>query len=740
MLVMTFATVAGVTGIKASADGNQGRESVNVHDHDYTRWSHVSNSYMYFDGDNPVRVEAMTDKTLLIEKYSTDFKSIVFTKTIPFEMPLFGGFYAGKNALFAMFGQENYNESASLDVVRIVKYDYSWNKLGETNYRDINTTEPFCAGASSFSEYGNILYVHTCHQMNASSDGLRHQANLTFAINTDTMKSISSRSRVWNVNGGYVSHSFNQFIRNDGNNVITVDHGDAYPRSVVLIKYPDPVSSGLVDSGRNYVNVNLVDIPGGIGNNSTNVTTGGFEISDSSYITAITQVAYSSDANTYLRYNNPNVYLLVQPRNDFSSSSTKKVALTSYAEGSEEYASNPFLVKVNDNRFLVMWEKTDSSDNYGNKIYAVLVDGKGNTLTDTNVFDAELSDCQPVEKDGKVFWYTTGTQTPRTYYHTIFYDLEESAPRFYEIGIVESGNNIALKFSNNPNAINYKPDVEQVTKFVHRFYKVILNRTDEQIASDVCVQNWIDNLVMGENTGADVAKGFIFSDEFKKKGYNNKQFVETLYEAFFDRHAKDDPDGFDYWIDNLFAGASREYIVAGFVNSAEFKNLCKKYGINPGSLNEEGGKPTIPISFPPLNLDTSNVSDEQLTNYVKRLYEKALGRDAEPEGLENWKNVILTGKDAAGTSYDAGSVASRGFFKSDEYRGKNKSNEEFVADAYKTFFDRDPRGTAEQVYYEDWVNQLNEGKISKTMMIENGFGHSDEFKRLLISYGFVILE
>ncbi|MCR4648936.1 MAG: hypothetical protein K5776_07650, partial [Lachnospiraceae bacterium] len=53
ILVITFATVAGVTGIKASADGNQGRESVNVHDHDYTRWSHVSNSYMYFDGDNP---------------------------------------------------------------------------------------------------------------------------------------------------------------------------------------------------------------------------------------------------------------------------------------------------------------------------------------------------------------------------------------------------------------------------------------------------------------------------------------------------------------------------------------------------------------------------------------------------------------------------------------------------------------------------------------------------------------
>ncbi len=35
----------------------------------------------------------------------------------------------------------------------------------------------------------------------------------------------------------YVSHSFNQFILTDGSDLLVVDHGDAYPRSVALAKY-----------------------------------------------------------------------------------------------------------------------------------------------------------------------------------------------------------------------------------------------------------------------------------------------------------------------------------------------------------------------------------------------------------------------------------------------------------------------------------------------------------------------
>ncbi|MCR4648772.1 MAG: DUF4214 domain-containing protein, partial [Lachnospiraceae bacterium] len=197
-----------------------------------------------------------------------------------------------------------------------------------------------------------------------------------------------------------------------------------------------------------------------------------------------------------------------------------------------------------------------------------------------------------------------------------------------------------------------------VKEFVKRFYETVLGRpADEQGLND-----WTYDLLSGTRTGADVARGFALSDELNKQNLNNAEYIRRMYAGFFDRPA--DQDGFDYWVDNLYAGATREYVVAGFVNSQEFKNLCKKYGIEPGSLDANVGKPTQPLTSPRLKLDSSNVSDEKLTQYVERLYLMILGRPGEPDGINSWKAVILNGKDAAGTEYDAALVASNGFFKS----------------------------------------------------------------------------
>ena len=44
-------------------------------------------------------------------------------------------------------------------------------------------------------------------------DGLNHQSNLTFEVNTETMKITDSRTGISNTKTGYVSHSFNQFVK-----------------------------------------------------------------------------------------------------------------------------------------------------------------------------------------------------------------------------------------------------------------------------------------------------------------------------------------------------------------------------------------------------------------------------------------------------------------------------------------------------------------------------------------------
>lgn len=115
----------------------------------------------------------------------------------------------------------------------------------------------------------------------------------------------------------------------------------------------------------------------------------------------------------------------------------------------------------------------------------------------------------------------------------------------------------------------------QVEQFVSRFYQVCLDRQPDQDG----LNKWVDSLLDGTKTGADVAKGFIFSAEFTEKNYNNETFVTILYRAFFDREP--DSAGFNSWVSNLNKGTSRQAVVDGFTHSQEFADLCSAYGILP---------------------------------------------------------------------------------------------------------------------------------------------------------------
>ena len=128
----------------------------------------------------------------------------------------------------------------TLLVIRVVKYSKDWKRLGQTSLRGANTTIPFDAGSLRCAEYGDYLYIRTCHEMYASSrDGKNHQANLTLTVRQSDMRLTDTYYIVMNNSVGYVSHSFNQFVLIDQErNIVTLDHGDAYPRSIVLMLAP----------------------------------------------------------------------------------------------------------------------------------------------------------------------------------------------------------------------------------------------------------------------------------------------------------------------------------------------------------------------------------------------------------------------------------------------------------------------------------------------------------------------
>ena len=116
--------------------------------------------------------------------------------------------------------------------------------------------------------------------------------------------------------------------------------------------------------------------------------------------------------------------------------------------------------------------------------------------------------------------------------------------------------------------------IDGVSGFVKRLYKVCLNRQ----ADAAGLEDWTGKLKAHKATGRSVAYGFIFSQEFINKNYNNSDYVEHLYLAFMGRGS--DPAGKADWIKRMEKDKwTREQVFDGFVGSQEFTGICNSYGI-----------------------------------------------------------------------------------------------------------------------------------------------------------------
>ena len=113
-----------------------------------------------------------------------------------------------------------------------------------------------------------------------------------------------------------------------------------------------------------------------------------------------------------------------------------------------------------------------------------------------------------------------------------------------------------------------------VRAFTERFYTVVLGRHPDQAGFD----GWVTALSAQTLSGGDLAKAFFLSAEYVAQGTSDSNFVETAYQAFFGRAA--DAAGKQGWLDVLSGGESREYVLNGFIGSAEFVALANSYGIS----------------------------------------------------------------------------------------------------------------------------------------------------------------
>ncbi|MGM9562632.1 MAG: leucine-rich repeat protein, partial [Faecousia sp.] len=371
---------------------NIGRQS-------YSVWAAPVKSYLVDNHDGTAtRVEA-TSTDITVERYDAE-KQFLSRQTLPMELPLFGGFYEGTDYFFLVFGQNNPEEDDNTEVIRVVRYTKDWLRMGQASLYGANTYIPFRAGSLRMTQYQNMLYVHTCHEMYKSIDGKHHQANLIFSVSIPEMEITDQQSRVMNAGYGYISHSFNQFVLTDGDKLLTLNHGDAYPRSAVIIQYDKPAGQTQFTGTCTYTC--FLTFTGDLGDNFTGASFGAFELTDSAYLTAGNSILQDdSVALTGQR----NIFLGITPRGDIGTAATSLRWITNYADGANIKVSTPHLVRIQGDRFLLLWTEDDL-------LRYVFVDDMGNTVSEIYEANLPLSGCKPIVWNNAVCWYMTQNSVP----------------------------------------------------------------------------------------------------------------------------------------------------------------------------------------------------------------------------------------------------------------------------------------------------------------------------------------
>jgi len=386
--------------------------SKNIGQHNYINaYRHADVIYSYLTelpNGTIERVECIKDKGVVIENYFKDGRTIS-QKTIPLELPRFGGFFSGAKYNFLVFGQSNFQKDDDCEVIRIVKYNKRWERLDAfcgkatiskemLGYEDYETTEAFHAGTLRMAEIGDNLIVHTCHEMYNG-----HQSNMPFMITQSNMEFLGIR-------GSYASHSFNQLLIAEGNSFYQVDHGDAFPRGINLSKYPIDYDTN--PDGHKFQQVLTILGEYDEYGNDTGLSVGGLELSDYGVLLVGNSVQ-QDDINTYDPFGQRNIFVISTPA-DFTES--KILWLTNYSSGVE--MGNPYLVKIDGNKFALMWEETSSNNT---DLKYMTINSNGDVIRHAVNIPARLSDCQPIKtSDNHIMWYYTNNSAP--YFVTIDFD------------------------------------------------------------------------------------------------------------------------------------------------------------------------------------------------------------------------------------------------------------------------------------------------------------------------------
>lgn len=184
--------------------------------------------------------------------------------------------------------------------------------------------------------------------MYETEDGKHHQSNFTFEVDVASMTARTFEE----VDGDrwgtpYVSHSFQQLVTMHQGNLVFVDHGDAYPRSIdmhVVANYP---------SQRASKEDELFKFAGNVGDNATGAAVTGLVSGSAGVVVVGNSVRHTG--GTFDENERRNVFAITA---DPATGASTTHWLTEFAPKGADDAGEPRVVPVAEDRFAVLFAVT----------------------------------------------------------------------------------------------------------------------------------------------------------------------------------------------------------------------------------------------------------------------------------------------------------------------------------------------------------------------------------------------
>lgn len=365
-------------------------------------WASPDKTYYYVANDK-LHVVSLDGNALKI--YTLKGKELKHTATKTVNLGNFekwGGFYHGTDGCFYVaVGYDNLSEKDNKTVIKVYQYSSKWKLKKTCKIKGKATNafkgiyEVFRAGNCRMDMTGNTLYLVTARTMYVGNDGLHHQSNIAFKINTEKMTYKDSK-------GAYTSHSFNQFAKFKDENLYQADHGDAYPRAVSLT-----IRNNYGTSRQEIVEKSVFKIKGTVGDNATGLTMGGMEVGKTNVLICGTSQPHYSKVKGVKGWNpswKKNAYVVVANR-ETGKSSIKW--LTKYnPKSSTTTVGETRMVKLSDEYFAILYNTTESTG--VTKLNYVVVNNKGKKVFSKTYANMSCKGAsQPILYKGNIVWAET---------------------------------------------------------------------------------------------------------------------------------------------------------------------------------------------------------------------------------------------------------------------------------------------------------------------------------------------